>query len=338
MREAASDPRPGRLRAAPVALAVCAALVVASITAAGAGVRPRSGTASVIAADVNASLSIQSLPTSLSPPLSTAQNDTALVDTPALSNCNVTTGGVNPSECIFGDKSGSHTMVLWGDSHAFMWFPAVNAIAKAAHWRLLALMEFGCPVADISVWNTLTDTPYTGCNVFRTKMISIINKMKPSLVIMTEQFTAYAASAHGVNYTISVGQWQTALEKTLHLLKVKKLKKVVLGSTVSTGGASPVACLAAHSSDVQACTLSDTSAQQAQRAAEAAAAKAASATYVNVLPWLCSSSVTPLACSPVIGDTTNGWMIAYYAAGHLTETYALFLSGVLGTALKRSMR
>ena len=127
------------------------------------------------------------------------------------------------------------------------------------------------------------------------------------------------------------------LEKTIRLIHAKNMKKVVLGSTVSTGGASPDQCLAANAPAVQPCTISDTADQQSQRAAEAAAAQATSAHFVDVLPWLCSASVTPLACSPVIGDTANGYMIVYYAAGHLTETYALFLSGVLGVTLKPYM-
>jgi SGNH domain (fused to AT3 domains) len=294
-----------------------------------------SGSASVIAADVKASLSIQSLPTNLSPSLSAAVNDTALVDTPSLSNCNVTGGGIHESECIFGDTSGTRTMVLWGDSHAFMWFPALNAVATAAHWKLVAMMEFGCPVADVSVWNPLVNAQYSACNKFRSSAISLVNKLKPSVLIVTEEFTSLAASAGGQSGTISVGQWGTALEKTLKLVHARH--KVVLGSTVTSGNAYPPQCLAANPSAVQKCTISDTPAQQSERAAEARAAKAVSATYVNVLPWLCSSSVAPGACSAIIGDETDGYRVVYYAAGHLTETYDLFLRGVLATALKHVM-
>ena len=75
----------------------------------------------------------------------------------------------------------------------------------------------------------------------------------------------------------------------------------------------------------------------AERAAEVAAARAASTTYIDVLPWLCSTSVSPTACSAIIGDATNGYHVVYYSAGHITKTYDLFLTGVLRSALKRSM-
>lgn len=319
---------------------VVGAVVVLLVATQGAlvgAVRARNvASASVVAADVRASLSITTLPTMLTPSVANAPNDTALVDTPSLSNCNVAGVGFVVSKCAFGDTSSKRTMFLWGDSHAFMWFPALNAVAKTAHWKLVALMKPGCPPADLTVWNTLTHTSYASCNTFRTKVIAAINKLKPQLVVVTESFTSYAGSGHGAPNTITLGQWRSALEKTLKLVHAQK--KAVLGSTVLDGPLSPVQCLAANPTAVQNCTVSDTSQQKAQRSTEAAAARAEKAAYVNTLPWLCSTAVTPEACSPVIGDPTNGYMIAYYAAGHLTETYDLFLQGVLGTALKPSMK
>ena len=46
---------------------------------------------------------------------------------------------VTVPKCVFGDPNGSHTMVLYGDSHALMWFRAMNQIAIRAHWRLVIL-------------------------------------------------------------------------------------------------------------------------------------------------------------------------------------------------------
>lgn len=97
-----------------------------------------------MAADVAASQSIKTLPANLSPSLGNAAADVATVGTPALRRCDATGVTLSPSKCVFEDTKGSKTMVLWGgDSHAFMWFPAVNAIAKAKHWKFVALIEYG---------------------------------------------------------------------------------------------------------------------------------------------------------------------------------------------------
>lgn len=327
-----------RLARAMRVTAVVAAGLVALASAAAASSGP--GTASQVATDVASSLSIQTLPTNLSPPLSAAGNDTAYVDTPTLAKCNTTGTTLKPSNCVFGDPKGTKTMVLWGDSHAFMWFPAVNAVAKADHWRLIALLEYACPVADISVWNPVTRTPYTVCDVFRKNMIAAINKLNPSLVIMTEAFTSQAASGGGAFNTITVAQWQAALEKTLRSLHSSKMKKLVLGSTISTGDIAqthPAVCLADNVSHVQKCTISDSPSLQSQRSAEIAAAAATKTAYIDVLPWLCSSKVTPMQCSAVIGDKSSGYKVVYYSTGHMTETYSLFLTTVLNNALKPHM-
>jgi hypothetical protein len=221
-----------------------------------------------------------------------------------------------------------------------MWFPAVNAIAKAAHWKLVTLMEYGCPVADISVWNPFTQTPYTTCDTFRNNMIKTINKLNPSLVILTEAFSSMAASGGGSRNTITPAQWQVALEKTLKNLHSKKMKKLVIGSSVlslAQGVGTPVQCLAAEVASIQSCTISDTAAQQAERASETNAAKAAAVRYINVLPWMCSSATTPQSCSGIIGDPSSGYKVVYYATGHITKTYAMWLVTVLGAALKPSM-
>jgi hypothetical protein len=311
--------------------------VMLGISASGASSGP--GSASQVAADVASSLSIKTLPSNLSPSLAKAQADVATLGTPALSKCDATGTTLSPSKCVFGDKRGSKTMVLWGDSHAFMWFPAVNAIAKTAHWKLVALIEYGCPPADISVWNPFTKAPYKACDTFRKNMISAINKLNPSLVIVTESFSSMAASGGGASNTITPAQWQAALETTLKDLHSKKMKKLVIGSTVlstSPGLDEPVLCLAANISSIQTCTITDTAAQQAQRTAESTAAKAESTRYINVLPWMCTSATKPMSCSGIVGDS-GGYKVVYYSTGHITETYSLWLSTVLGAALKPSL-
>jgi hypothetical protein len=320
------------------AAVVASAAVLFGVSESGASTSP--GTAAQVAADVSKSLSIKTIPANLRPSLGNAATDLATVGTPSLSRCDATGATLSPSKCVYGDRTGSKTVVLWGDSHAFMWFPAVNAIAKAAHWKLVALMEFGCPVADISVWNPFTKTPYKSCDTFRKNMIAAINKLNPSLVIVTEAFSSMAASGGGSSNTITPAQWQMALETTLKDLHSKKMKKLVIGSTVRSaelGLDVPVQCLAANTTSIQTCTISDDAAQQAQRAAESTAAKAESARYVNVLPWMCSSATKPVSCSPIAGDSSGGFRVVYYATGHLTETYALWLSTVLRAALKPSM-
>lgn len=155
-------------------------------------------------------------------------------------------------------------------------------------------------------------------------MIKRIDKLNPSLVVMSESF--YALNAQ--DKTITDAQFTAGLETTLKQLRSRRMKKVILGDTILTQD-SPPQCLAADSTSIQKCSVPTwNSTLTAQRAAELTAAKAEKVMYVNVIPWTCSA-----VCTAVIGN-----MIVYYSGGHLTTTYASYLTGVLGTSLKTLMR
>ena len=51
--------------------------------------------------------------------------------------------------CMFGDPSGTRTMVVYGDSHAGMWFQTLNSIAKSIGWRLAYLGKPWCPASSL---------------------------------------------------------------------------------------------------------------------------------------------------------------------------------------------
>ena len=72
-------------------------------------------------------------------------------------------------ECVYGDKHGARTMVLFGDSHAAQWFPALERIAQEKKWRLISLTKSACP----SVWATPSH-PGLGpeCGVYALAFIS----------------------------------------------------------------------------------------------------------------------------------------------------------------------
>jgi hypothetical protein len=312
-------PRPHRSWTAAALFA--AALVTTGLVANSAGAAaPAPGTPAQVAALVAAASSIQSLPSNLTPALSEASNDTPVNEFPALAPC--INGSVNAPACVFGDPKGTHTMVDFGDSHAYMWFPALDAIAKAAKWRLVAWMNFGCPFADLTVWDIDTNSPNTFCSAYRTDMIKRINKLHPSLVVISESFY----TLNGNNQQITDAQWTSALEKSFGLLKGKSTKKVLIGNSILIKN--PIECLTANPSNVQACSVAESNpTYTTQRAAEQAAAKEQKVLYVNEIPWECSS-----VCTVVIGN-----MVAYNSAGHLSATYDTYLSDVLQGALKDSM-
>ena len=53
--------------------------------------------------------------------------------------------------CVFGDPRARRTIVLYGDSHAGMWFRAMDGIAHRSGWRLVVLFKPGCPASLVPV-------------------------------------------------------------------------------------------------------------------------------------------------------------------------------------------
>ena len=46
--------------------------------------------------------------------------------------------------CRVGDTSSRKLLVLFGDSHAYMWLPPILIMAKQDHWAVVPVMRFGC--------------------------------------------------------------------------------------------------------------------------------------------------------------------------------------------------
>ena len=94
-------------------------------------------------------------------------------------------------------------------------------------------------------------------------------------------------------------------------------------------------CLASYPSNIQACSLVSTSSEwstdwkdwAAFRLDEKKAAAVSGVKYVDQVPWECSAS-----CTEVIGN-----MVTYFSSGHITATYATYLTKVLQAALAKDM-
>jgi len=296
---------------------VLAAVVIVAGSALAAVRLPKPGTAAQVASLVASSTSIQKLPSNLVPPLSQApQDNTQAYYGVAGRQC----AGI--TKCVFANTSSHTTIVLFGDSHAQMWLPALVPVAVRAHDRLVLVWRSGCPAAAVSVWDASTHSVDKGCNSFRSTMISAIHKSKPAVVLIADR-TSDIPGPNNVPTTNAA--WRSGEESTIASLKGPSTKVAVIGD-ITAFIAEPPMCLAANPAAVQRCSTPTPNPKTHQHfAAEMTAASYEAVPYLNPQPWLCTSST----CATVIGH-----MIAYYDKFHVTATYAEYLSGVWGSALK----
>ena len=52
--------------------------------------------------------------------------------------------------CRIGDRSSRRQIVLFGDSHAYMWLPALLEMARRDHWAVIPLVRLGCSPGRIN--------------------------------------------------------------------------------------------------------------------------------------------------------------------------------------------
>lgn len=316
---------PVGLGAVLIALSLIVATVEIDAHAAPAPTTSRTGatTSSVASSSaqvdqvVRAATSIEKVPADLTPALTAVS---ASWGGPP-SSCWPGVGQSSIPACMFGDPKGTHTMVVYGDSHAGMWFQTLDFIATLAHWRLAYLGKGWCPADSLPY----EDPPgfghaggeYATCDQWHRFSIDRIRSLQPDLVIVTQED---AEGPHGQSY--SAAQWQQGLEKTISSIRAPGRRIVVLGNIPVLESNGPD-CLARHTGDVQACSSPFLPFYASMDKAEQSAATDQGAQYVNVTPWFCSSS-----CTAVIGKYE-----VYLDQYHVTAAYALFLAGVLAAAL-----
>ena len=221
--------------------------------------------------------------------------------------------------CVFGDRASATDVVLYGDSQAGMWLPAMIAIAERRHWRLQFLGKPACPTPAITFWHQGERRNFGECDRFRAFATGRIAAIRPELVVVADRSFA---QKRGGGLPVTPAAWRAGLTHTLRVLRRSARNVLVLGDLPVLAESAPE-CLAARR-EVAACSTSRRQAtERVWHDADAAASRITGAGYLSVLPWLCSA-----LCTPVIDD-----VVVYRNRFHLTGTYARMVNGVLEEAL-----
>jgi hypothetical protein len=311
---------------AVAAVTLCAVLGLWQLPV-GASGSPPPATAAQVSALVAASAKIKKEDATVLAELPTAPTDQPWTQygTVGENGCDATT------VCVYGDTTASKTVVLFGDSHASMWLSAVAPWATAHHERLVLVWDPGCPPAILPTnWQWLDPPGVTSnpsCLTWRTAALAYVVSLHPSLVLIAERTAAIKSEPSGKAFSTS--QWQSALEKTIRKLESSQTKVAVI-EDVPWHDESVPECLSREPSDVQACSVPyPNKLWPGQQKAERSAAETAHASLIDTVGWFCIKSDT--TCSSVIGN-----YITYWDNGHVTASYAAYLSGVMGSAITKA--
>ncbi|WP_399937412.1 acyltransferase family protein [Streptomyces sp. BBFR25] len=237
--------------------------------------------------------------------------------------CHVDRAATRPRSCVYGDRTSSRTVVLFGDSHAAQWFPALRRLADARGWRLVPLTKASCKVADVTIVNL--HKPYTACDTWRSNALERIRALRPALVLASSSDAGDPARPA----TDPLQQWTTGFAHTYRALRGSGARVAALLDTPWPKG-DPIDCAARNSLQLHACAhhLPEAPRDATRGRAVRAAASATGATVIDPTPWVCAPRTG--VCPVVVADTA-----VHRDDSHLSEAYAEALAPLLAAPLDR---
>ncbi|HMU25995.1 MAG TPA: SGNH hydrolase domain-containing protein [Solirubrobacterales bacterium] len=222
-------------------------------------------------------------------------------------------------ECAYGDTESSRNVVVFGDSHALQWTPALIGIASQRGWRLTALLHANCTAAQVSVDEN--------CDRWRENSLKRISEEKPGLVIV--------ASNTGPNMTVvsdgtkldreaAGSSLEAGMARTFEDLKASGAEVTLMQDMAMSKDYLPSECVAGHQDDPGQCTF------EMDRPPELAydlkaARQVGGVQVIDPLPKICPG----YSCYPV-----HGRYLKFRDRFHITATYSRLLAPWLDSRLQ----
>jgi peptidoglycan/LPS O-acetylase OafA/YrhL len=224
-----------------------------------------------------------------------------------IDGCHIHVGVTVAPKCEYGDTGSKTTIVLYGDSHAAQWLPALDIVGRKNGVKVISLTKSACPSAEV-IKELSSQYRIADCQAFRDSSIKRISQLNPAAVIMTgmQPFTA-------PNSTIDSRDWWLAGEAKA-LSRVNSFTKYPIYLTDT-----PLPRI-----DIPTC-LAEMDREKCDTSRPISPEVAAGLIAINPTPWLCEKT-----CPAVIDG-----IVVYRDKSHLTVAMSEYLAPQLEKELKR---
>jgi peptidoglycan/LPS O-acetylase OafA/YrhL len=226
--------------------------------------------------------------------------------------------GTRSGPCVYGDPAGSHTVILFGDSHAMQYFPPLELLAEAQRWRLVVLTKRECTPGEVTVENALSGRRYSQCDAWRERSLRRIElTSRPATVVMSGSagYIAYSRSGEPLQDAANAAALETGYTRTLTRIHEAGLS-VALIRDLPVAPFDVPSCVSEHPKHLRECAFERTPRRNREFDARAAATVPEVA-LLDLTPEVCPQDV----CRAVIGNA-----LVYRDRFHLTATFARTLS------------
>ena len=220
-------------------------------------------------------------------------------------DCHSNYGETESGECTYGDLNSATTIVLYGDSHAAQWFPALEQLANEKGFKLVSLTKSACPSVDVP---RADQGAYKNihCEKWRENSVQRIKGIKPAAVILS----SYQHFSPPSRFS-DVDKWWTDGQKRLLSSLIGSSDHLIYISDTPRPKRDIPNCLASR--DVKSCNKTERTPVKVIRGFE----------IIDPAPWLCTK------LCPAIQD---GYVV-YRDASHISVAAALALKPQLEAAL-----
>jgi peptidoglycan/LPS O-acetylase OafA/YrhL len=222
-----------------------------------------------------------------------------------IDGCHVNYGEPESGECTYGDINSKTTIVLYGDSHAAQWFPALEVLANERGFKLVSLTKSACPSVDVPR-DDRGAFKAVDCDQWRVNSIARIQKLAPTAVIMSN-FQYFTPPSE---YPDRDKWWSDGQNRLLASLRGSSDHLIYINDTPHPSRDIPN-CLASRNSN--SCDSTEK-------------------TPIRIISGFEKIDPTPWLCTDICPAFLDGYVV-YRDASHLTVDAALALKEQLEAAL-----
>lgn len=242
--------------------------------------------------------------------------------------CLVGIDGTNSNRCLYGDPEGERTLILFGDSHALQYAPALEELAETRHWRLIVLTKAECSPGEVPIRSMVADREYSQCDAWREESLERIEMGVGSTVVVMSGdtvYTPYGSDGEELSGEAGAAAMEAGYVATLTRIHRAGLRTVVIKDTpVSTSDVPD--CVSEQLQHLDSCAFPLV--RDPTREFDARAARAAPHSHlIDITSEICPRRL----CRAVIGNA-----LVYRDKSHLTATYARTLAPSIERGLRRA--
>jgi peptidoglycan/LPS O-acetylase OafA/YrhL len=242
--------------------------------------------------------------------------------------CLVGIDGTNSNRCLYGDPQGKRTLILFGDSHALQYSPALETLADEHDWRLIVLTKAECTPGEVEIRSMVAEREYSQCDAWREEELRRIEMGAKSTVVVISGdtvYTPYGSDGEELSGEAGAAEMEAGYVSTLTRIHRAGLRTVVIQDTPVSTSYVP-GCVSERLQHLESCAFPLVRDKATEF--DARAAKVAPGSHlIDLTAKICPDDL----CRAVIGNA-----LVYRDKSHLTATYARTLAPSIERGLRKA--